>query len=319
MTAAEARDLFMRYLEVERRSPDNTRGAYGRDLSELVAFLGEKAPRAHADIARTDTYDLRAWLGTLARRVKPTSVARKLAATRALFRFLRKRRHVTEDPTTRLDNPKLRRDLPSFLSVDAASELVDAPVVAPPRGVKAALRGTRDRALLELLYGAGLRVSEVCSIDVTDVVMVDGTVRVMGKGSKERIVPFGPPCAEALLGYMQQRGPHPGPLFISYRDKRLTPRSVQTIVQRYGMLATGRGDLHPHALRHTYATHLLDGGADVRSIQELLGHASLSTTQKYTHVSVEQLLRTYDAAHPLAKSARATTKARSPARSSAPK
>ena len=307
MTAKEACELFLRHLEIEKRAPENTHSAYARDLRDLVAFLEEKAPRAHADISRTDTYDLRAWLGALARRVKPSSVARKLAATRSMFRFLRKRRHLQHDPTTRLDNPKLRRDLPSFLSVDAASELVDAPMVNPPSGVLAELRAVRDRALVELLYGGGLRVSEVCGLDVTDVTLRDQTVRVMGKGQKERIVPYGPPCAAAIAAYLALRGKEPGPLFVSYRMKRLTARTVQTLVQRYGMIATGRADVHPHALRHTYATHLLDGGADVRTIQELLGHASLSTTQKYTHVSVEQLLRTYDRAHPLAKASRKRT------------
>ncbi len=170
--------------------------------------------------------------------------------------------------------------------------------------------GLRDRALLEVLYGAGLRVSELCGLDLGSIDLTRGSVRVIGKGDKERIVPLGAAAVSAITTYLQERARladpttgdlDPRALFLSKRGKRLGVRRVQTLVHRYGALGAGRADLHPHALRHTCATHLLDGGADLRAIQKMMGHASLATTQRYTHVSIDHLVKVYDAAHPLAR------------------
>jgi integrase/recombinase XerC len=221
------------------------------------------------------------------------------------MRWLRRRGHVTTCPADELATPKVRRGLPTLLSVDAAKQVVETP------GDTA--HGLRDRALLELLYGSGLRVSELCGLDITDLDLPGGTARVLGKGRKERVVPLGRPCIAALVKWLAarpgvvhpRRGTQdPKALFLSARGARLYVRMVQKLVQRYGGAGAGRADLHPHALRHTCATHMLDGGADLRAIQEMLGHASLSTTQRYTHVSMEHLMRVYDAAHPLARAKR---------------
>jgi integrase/recombinase XerC len=186
--------------------------------------------------------------------------------------------------------------------VDAAQEIVESPDDSP--------LGLRDRAMLELLYGSGLRLRELTGLSLGDVDLAAGSVRVVGKGDKERLAPLGRKSRAALEAYLAVRGTlvhkkrgtqDPRAVFLSRAGKRINPRAVQTVVQRCGVLGAGRGDLHPHALRHSCATHMLDGGADLRAIQELLGHSRLSTTQRYTHVSVEQLLKVYDAAHPLAR------------------
>jgi integrase/recombinase XerC len=196
--------------------------------------------------------------------------------------------------------------MPTFLNVDAAAEVVTTPDTDSAEGL-------RDRALMETLYAAGLRVSELCGLDL-DAVDTDnptlGSVRVLGKGSKERVVPLGSEAVKAVRAYLERRDEltdpktgerDPRALFLTKRGARLGVRRVQTLVHQYGALGAGRADLHPHALRHTCATHLLDGGADLRAIQKMLGHASLSTTQRYTHVSIDHLMKVYDSAHPLAK------------------
>jgi integrase/recombinase XerC len=275
--------------------------AYRRDLLQLGHFLTEKGGE-EAPLAAIDVYLLRQWLGTLSRVVAPPSVGRKIAATKAFFRFLHRRGWVSKDPAAELASPKVRKPLPTFLGVDAAREVVET-----PRGDDAP--SIRDRAVLELLYGSGLRVSELCALDLSNIDLDGGIVRVVGKGRKERIVPLGQPTVRALRAYLGVRASTPKPgavldpaaLFVTRRGARLGVRQVQLLVHRYGALGAGRADLHPHALRHTCATHMLEGGADLRAIQEMLGHASLATTQRYTHVSLEQLMKVYDGAHPLAK------------------
>jgi integrase/recombinase XerC len=302
MHVSEARRRFVDFLEVERRASPRTVAAYARDVAELEAHLGPSA----GDVARIDVYALRRWLADLARTNSPASLARKISAVRAFMRFLRKRGVVSRSPADELASPKVRRPLPTFLSVDAARSLMDVPD-ADGAGAR------RDRAMLELLYGAGLRVSELVSLDLGCVDRAARTVRVSGKGGKERVVPFGEACEHAIAAYLdardalfpkRRRAPaaeREAALFVSRRGTRITTRAVQAIVSRLGIAGAGRADLHPHALRHTCATHLLDGGADLRAIQEVLGHASLSTTQRYTHVSMDHLFRVYDAAHPLAR------------------
>jgi len=217
-------------------------------------------------------------------------VARKLAAIRSWFRFLRRRGVIAENPAQQIRGPRLPRKLASFLPIDETVALMDN----RDPGATA-----RDRAIVELLYASGLRVSELVGLDVRDVDLAELTVRVLGKGSKERIVPFGDAAAGALRGYLGPRGS--GAVFLNRRGGRLTVRSVHTIVRRQARAARITRKVTPHTLRHTFATHLLDSGADLRMIQELLGHSRLSTTQRYTHVGSDQLLRIYDAAHPRAK------------------
>jgi integrase/recombinase XerC len=297
------------HLANERRLSDNTCLAYTRDLQQLHAFCRTKwdqEPR----LARIDKLVLRAWLAQLARSVTPRSIARKLAAVRALFRFLERQGSVRDNPTALLATPKLPQKFPSFVGVETAGNVVEAPIeVSLPPAVRA-----RDRVILELLYGCGLRVGELVGLNLGDVDSGRKLLRVLGKGNKERQVPIGRAARDVLLEYLplrtelvhpKRRSQDPDALLLNQRGSRLTVRSAQNFVRRYGALGAGRADLHPHALRHSCATHLLEGGADLRVIQELLGHSSLSTTQRYTHLSLEQLLRVYDASHPLARGAEA--------------
>ncbi|MCC6557571.1 MAG: tyrosine recombinase XerC [Polyangiaceae bacterium] len=304
---------FLEHLEGHRRASAHTVAAYRRDLAQLTAYAREKrGPRVGP--GALDVLLLRGWLGQLARTHSPASIARKIAAARALLRHLEQRGEVDRNAAEQLSLPKVRRPLPTFLGVDAAAEVMAAPD-------EASAEGLRDRAMLETLYGSGLRVSELCGLDLQHVSWQaqaqagpggrdEGTLRVLGKGSKERLVPLGSQAAAALRAYLARRGElrHPKTsaqdaraLFLSARGARIGVRRVQALVHRYGALGAGRADLHPHALRHTCATHLLDGGADLRAIQKLLGHAGLSTTQRYAHVSIDHLVKVYDAAHPLAR------------------
>jgi integrase/recombinase XerC len=292
---------FLDFLASERRASPHTVSAYRRDLLQLGKYFAEKNGE-DAPLSDIDVYLLRQWLGALSRVVAPPSVGRKIAATKAFFRFLLRRGWVMKDPAADLASPKVRRPLPTFLGVDAAREVMET-----PHGDDAT--SIRDRAVLELLYGSGLRVSELVHLDLRHIDLEAGMVHVLGKGKKERIVPLGQPTVRALRAYLDVRSSvpkagsslDPVALFVTRRGARLGVRQVQLFVHRYGALGAGRADLHPHALRHTCATHMLEGGADLRAIQEMLGHASLATTQRYTHVSLEQLMKVYDGAHPLAK------------------
>ncbi|MFO0762688.1 MAG: tyrosine recombinase XerC [Byssovorax sp.] len=305
---AIAVERFLAHLAEERRASRHTVDAYRRDLAQLLAFVRERRPSARRP-ADLDVLLLRGFLGQLARTHAPPSVGRKIAAIRAMLRYLQRRGEIEKNPAEELSLPKVRRPLPTFLNVDAAAEVVTTPE-------EASAEGLRDRAFLETLYGAGLRVSELCGLDLGDVDLGGrgeaslGSVRVIGKGNKERVVPLGSKAVEAIGRYLARRDElrhpktgalDPKALFVSRRGERLGVRRVQALVHQYGALGAGRADLHPHALRHTCATHLLDGGADLRAIQKMLGHQSLSTTQRYTHVSIDHLVKVYDAAHPLSR------------------
>jgi integrase/recombinase XerC len=297
---------FLVDLEGQRRASRHTVAAYRRDLTQLADHL-QDGKDAEPTLDDVDVLALRGWLGRLARTHKASSIARKIAAVRSLFRYLERRRLVGRNPAAELTMPKLVRPMPVFLDAETMGEVIDT----PGPGVD----GLRDRAILETLYGAGLRVSELCGLDLDRLALAPPRpeARVRGKGDKDRIVPLGRHAVAALTAYLAVR---PALLretssddarravFLSTRGRRISVRSVQLLVKRHGMAAAGRADLHPHALRHSCATHLLDGGADLRAIQELLGHSSLSVTQRYTHTSIEGLMRTYDAAHPLAGAAK---------------
>jgi integrase/recombinase XerC len=299
---------FVAHLRSERRASPHTVLAYSRDLAQLAAFVREsrRPVRSAWDV---DVLLLRGWLGDLSRTHGAASIARKIASVRAFYRYLQRSDSAapSKNPAAGLSLPKVRRPMPTFVDVDAAAEIMDAPDASSPSGL-------RDRALLEMLYGSGLRVSELCGLDLDHVELgrggAPGQLRVLGKGNKERVVPLGRQASSALCGYLARRSelrhPRTGArderaLFLSERGVRLGARRVQFLVARYGALGAGRADLHPHALRHTCATHLLDGGADLRSIQKILGHATLATTQRYAHVSIDHLLKVYDRAHPLAR------------------
>ena len=298
-------DGFLRALAFERRAAPRTVATYRRDLLAFADFV--RAQGLPTDARMLGLTAGRAWLGTLFDGRKPATLARKLAALRAFYRHLLRRGIVRDNPLTRLKSPRFKRPLPQFLTATEAARVMEAPAAD---GVRDERLAARDTAMLELLYGSGLRVSELCGLTLTSVDMTRAEARVVGKGDKERLVPLGTPSLRALEAWRVERprcrhpktdAQHPDALFLGMRGTSLSVRQVQNIVRRYGALGAGRGDLHPHALRHSCATHLLDAGADLRAIQELLGHASLSTTQRYTHVSVDRLMEVYDGAHPLAK------------------
>lgn len=297
---------FSAYLAGEKRASPHTVSAYSRDLEGLAAFIRMRQPRA-ASLASLDKFTLRAWLGEVAKGVAPPTIARKISSVRALCDYLTRTGELRNNPTATLASPKLRRKLPRFLAPDAAAEVMNAPLL---QSAGREVLHLRDALALELLYGSGLRVSELASLDLLQISIAEAEVRVLGKGRKERIVPLGSKSLEALQAYLPRRAElaHPKSgrfddqaLLLGQLGKRLSARWLQALVQRYGVLGAGRSDLHPHALRHSCATHMLEGGADLRAIQEMLGHSSLSTTQRYTHVSLDQLLAVYDRAHPMAQ------------------
>lgn len=286
---------FIQYLLSERNASSHTVEAYSCDLQQFSDFLREKMGPT-LTIHQITHLHIRRYLASIHKELTKSSAGRKLAAIRSLFRFLLRRGIINKNPAELVSTPKKEKKLPFHLNVDEITTLVEAPKL--PEELP-----SRDRAILETLYSSGLRVSELTGLDVKGVDLLAGTVRVSGKGGKERIVPLGSKAIKSLEEYLELRG-NPGihaPLFINSRGGRLTRRSVARIVDKYMLHLETMKKASPHTLRHTFATHLLEGGADLRSIQEMLGHASLSTTQKYTHVSIDRLLEVYDKAHPKAK------------------
>ncbi len=289
---------YINYLELERNASPYTVRNYTTDLMSFFQFLKAKGI---GSLKEVDKHVLRDYLAHLMEQgfVK-TSIARKLSAIRSFYRYLEREEILTANPVQKTSSPKLDRRLPSFLSIDEMTRLLEAPDSATPQG-------QRDRALLELLYAAGLRVSELAKLNLEQVNLDTREIRVWGKGSKERMVLMGEPAASALVIYLNQGRTkligkkRTSALFLNRYGARLTERSVQNILQEHANIAGIGKRVHPHMLRHTFATHLLDGGADLRVVQELLGHASLSSTQIYTHVSKSQAKKVYLSAHPLAQ------------------
>jgi integrase/recombinase XerC len=281
-----------------RNDSPHTLRNYGADLREFAAYFTppEGAPPA---ISGFDLLALREWLAHLYdRELQPATIRRKLAAIRALFRFLLRNHRIEADPSRLLRLPKMPKRLPDVPNAEVTNAMVDAKLPAAlerpyPK---------RDRLLLELLYGCGLRISEAVALNPEDFDRGERWIRVRGKGRKERQVPYGKKAAQALDAWLAQREPPRGEkaLLLNHRGARLTDRGARNIVKFYAAYAAGDSSIHPHTLRHAFATHLLSAGADLRAIQELLGHARLSTTQKYTQVSLEDLMRVYDSAHPKA-------------------
>jgi integrase/recombinase XerC len=301
-TLADRIEDFDRYLRHERGASPHTRLAYRRDLEAFAAFVEERRPGAGP--AEVDALVVRGYLGTLHGRTKASTIARKLSALRSFYKFLTRRGlcPTESNPMALIESPKHRPPLPRFIPVDETIRLMEL-----PRNDDA--QGLRDRAILEVLYGAGLRVSELVGLDLRAIDLAQGLVKVRGKGNKERIVPLGRKAVEALEAYVPHRGELLGDgtgdaleaVFLSRRGRRITQRRVQQIVDAEALRAGVTRKASPHDLRHSCATHLLDSGADLRAIQELLGHASLSTTQRYTHVTVDTLIAAYEKAHPLAR------------------
>jgi integrase/recombinase XerC len=305
MTLADAIREFGLHLRAERNASPHTRRAYVADVRQLAAGLGDEL-----DPRRISPEQVRAHLGALHRTHHPATLGRKLAALRSFFRFLVREGVCSLDPTAGIPSPRMPRRLPAPLSVDDCNALIESGSGGPPSDGDTPGE-LRDRALVELLYGAGLRVAELTSLDVRDVDLHRGELRVLGKGRVERVVPVPRAARQALdawLGARRRPGVLAEPLFVALRSRpggprRLGARDVRRILKRRGRRAGIADRVHPHRLRHSYATHLLDMGADLREIQELLGHASLSTTQKYTAVSAERLMEVYDRAHPRARKA----------------
>jgi len=306
-------DRYTVFLRVEKNVSAHTLRNYLSDLVQFLAFLeqppGQKEARTVV-IGDIDHHRIRAFLSTLHRHHKKSSIGRKLSAIKSFFRFLLREGVIERDPTLHVGSPKKDQPLPTHLTVDDMFRLLEAPPLDTPAGL-------RDRAILEVLYSCGLRVSELTGLNWNEIDTNLEVIRIKGKGNKERIVPIGRKALEALEQYRIQlprlivskrRHPflHAAPLplpmavFLNTRGERLTTRSVARIVAGYARDSGIALKTSPHALRHTFATHLLDAGADLRAIQELLGHSSLSTTQKYTHVNLDRLMQVYDKAHPRA-------------------
>jgi integrase/recombinase XerC len=292
-----AREAFIGYLSEQRRSSAHTVRAYQADLEHWLGDLeGNRGIRDTAELSvGLKAAHLRSYLAALCDTHERSTLCRRLSAIRTFLRFLRARAWIERDVGVLVPAPRAKRKLPRFLKIGEVQDLIEAPDTAT-------WLGKRDRALFELLYGAGLRVSEAVGLDRRNLELQDGWVRVLGKGSKERSVPFGPPARAALEAYLSDldtRFPGTDALFVNFRGTRLTSRSVARLLSRNLVRLGSAQTLSPHGLRHSFATHLLAAGADLRSIQELLGHARLSTTQRYTHVDLGALLDDYRNAHPL--------------------
>jgi integrase/recombinase XerC len=303
---------FLEHLRLNENASVHTVRAYDSDLSQYVTFLAEHLSRRASELtpADLDQVNARAFLGDRSRRGNSKgSAARKLSAIRAFGRYLRREGVLERDPAALVGTPKREQRIPAHLAVEEMSKLLEMPDTHDPLG-------RRDKAILELFYASGLRLSELVGLDLDDLNVSGRVVRVLGKGRKERIVPFNRTAGDALRAWLADReslrSQHGtkvpvmrgkrtrDPLFLNYQGGRLSTRSVDKLVRRYVAACSTRFGISPHALRHSFATHLLEAGADLRAIQELLGHARLSTTQRYTHVNAAQLLDTYRKAHPKA-------------------
>jgi len=284
-------DKFINYLKIEKNVSNHTIINYTVDLKAFSLFLGE------ADINSIDHLALRRFLAELrGKNYSKRTIARKLASLRSFFKFLYREGHIKSNPITAISSPKLDKKLPKFLDVGKITKLILSPDVKTPAGL-------RDRAILETLYSCGIRVSELVGLDMDDVDFISGVIKVLGKGRKERMVPIGDMAISSIRKYTEGRvGRAKGikAVFLNSRGGRLTDRSVRRVINRYINVCSIEEKISPHSLRHSFATHLLDRGADLRSVQELLGHMNLSTTQIYTHVTMERLKNVYDKAHPRA-------------------
>ncbi len=309
-------ESFLQYLTHERQASDHTIESYRQDIAQFVQLMYPKETDFQ-DWKKVDVFTARSLVVELQKiGLAKTSVLRKISAMRSFFRFMVREDIVEKNPFSGLNSPRKERNLPRFMSVDQVSGLADAPVLywknAAESGTakdddSAAFAGARDAALIEVIYSGGLRINEAVSLNLGDVDLISDIAKLKGKGKKERLCALGGPAVKAIREYMKLRKlrtsneKNNAPLFVNKHGTRLTARSFQRNLKLY-LKATGLPpDLTPHKLRHSFATHMLDAGADLRSVQELLGHENLSTTQIYTHVSAERLKKAYNKAHPHAK------------------
>lgn len=297
-------EVFLEGLAAEKGYSAHTLRAYRQNLLEFAAFTAghpewaqsEPQRLAAVGLEKVDELQIRGYLGYLHGRNQKATIARKLSAVRSFFKYLHKRGMIEENPAQSVRTPKHGKPIPRYLSVDDVFRLIEA---VKPLG----LLGLRNRAILETLYSTGVRVSELAGLNIGDVDFHGGAVRVLGKGNKERIVPIGAKALGAIEAYRRALDQSGGggeeeALFLNKDQGRLSTRSMARIVDTFARACGLAVPVSPHAMRHSYATHLLDAGADLRAVQELLGHSSLSTTQRYTHVSIDRLMATYDKAHP---------------------
>ena len=296
-------DRFSTYLQHERAVSPHTYKNYLVDLQQFHTFVREKYPKIASDgeerLTEVDAAVIREYVSRMYASWSPSSMARKLASLRTFFNYCMRAGIVSSNPAKEVATPKIPKRVPKFLTVDEVFSLLDAAAGED-------VLGSRDRAILELLYASGLRVSELVGLNIEDVDLKSQTVRVLGKGRKERIVPMGEKARASLETYLQKRHQLLGKsttekgFFLNRHGGRLTARSIERLLGKYIKRSGLQKTVTPHVLRHTFATHLLGAGADMRGIQELLGHSSLSTTQKYTHVGVDKLMKAYDESHPKA-------------------
>ena len=286
-------DEFITYLRIERGLAENTISAYSRDLIRFLKYL-ESRDLNPVKISRNV---IREYLGSLIHDLSKRSQARNISAVKTFFRFLVSEGRMEENPARLLETPHIEQKLPDILSLDEVEQLLSQPDITTPLG-------QRDRAMLELLYATGLRVSELTSLRLLDVNMEAGYVKALGKGSKERMVPFGEKALQALKSYFSHGRPallkngYPPELFLNFRGKPLTRQGFWKIIKNHGKIAGIRKNIKPHGLRHSFASHLLEAGADLRSVQVMLGHADITTTQIYTHVTRKRLKELHGACHP---------------------
>ncbi len=300
-------DQFIHYLSTEKNASLHTCRSYQKDLEQLEDFLKSAGiclgSDGNVEIEKLDRMAMRRYLSFLHKKNRKSSIGRKISALRSFFKYLVREGIVLSNPAKSIATPKAEKFLPTALTVDEAFRMMDSPRTSVERDSSnnAREKESRDRAILELLYSSGIRVGELVGLNLNRLDLDLGIVKVMGKGGKERIVPVGSKAIKALKDYFDERGATEGgggPAFLNLRGGRLTARSVGRLVKEYTKLSGIFRKVSPHSLRHTFATHLLDAGADIREIQEMLGHASLSTTQRYTHLSMGKLMEVYDKAHP---------------------
>jgi integrase/recombinase XerC len=306
MIISNAIDRFIDNIRFQRAYSDHTVRSYRTDLIVFSDFLSDRRglrgdERAAVEINEIDYIDVREYLGSLFGKYNRTTIARKLSAIRSFFYFLEKDGLSDGNPAADISTPKQGKYIPAHLPIDDMFRLLKGPDRTTPSGL-------RDLAIIEVLYSCGIRVAELAGLNMSDIDFDQRLVRVIGKGDKERIVPIGRKALKSVKNYMEAVIPwrktiqgsenKSVPIFINYRGGRLSTRSIGSIIKKYVRACGLMANITPHSLRHTFATHLLDGGADLRSVQELLGHVSLSTTQRYTHVSLDKLMEVYDKAHP---------------------
>jgi len=285
-------DIFLSYIELEKEYSKNTISSYKNDLDDFKEFL-TKIDKDPIEIDKKDIFNYLVFLSK--KKLKPASLRRKISALRSFYKFLIREELIENDPTIDLTLPKKDKVLPDVISVEEIEKLIN---IIPEKGFK----GKRDRALIELLYSSGLRVSEIINLKINEIDLKNGYLKCFGKGSKERIVPFGSFAKDLLIEYIEERDKNninSDLLFVTKKGKKIVRQEINNILNRYAKKSKLKKKIHPHMLRHSFATHLLERGADLRSVQELLGHVDISTTQIYTHLTKEHLREVYMNSHPL--------------------